>query len=134
MRTLRHVVSGTDFSECSERAIELAITLALAALARVTVVHVCEFGTDELDDSRLIERGDALSQAIVKYRGCGVELAGVLRIGRPWEKLDNVAADVGAGLIVVGRQGVGRSAALGSVAERLVRLASRPVLIVDPSF
>ena len=136
MQTLRHLVSGTDFSECAERAIETAITLAVAVRARVTLVHVCELGAHDLDESRLLECGEALSDVVARYQRCGVEVKGVLRSGKPWEKLDNVAAEVGAGLIVIGRQGAGRcrSVELGSVADRLVRLANRPVLTVACNF
>jgi nucleotide-binding universal stress UspA family protein len=52
----------------------------------------------------------------------------------PWKKLDNVAAEVGAGLIVIGRHGSGRSAAMGTVADQLVRCAHRSVLIVACDF
>jgi nucleotide-binding universal stress UspA family protein len=66
----------------------------------------------------------------------GVGLSGVLRSGRAWEKLDNVAAEVGASLIVIGRHGAGagRGAPLGSVATRLVRAANRHVLTVATDF
>jgi nucleotide-binding universal stress UspA family protein len=136
MQTLRHLVCGTDFSDCAERGIALAITLARAPRAHVTLVHVCEFGEADLDDARLLECSDALSEVVVRHQHCGVELSAVLRSGKPWEKLDNVAAEVGAALIVIGRQGASRerSAGIGSVAERLLRGASRPVLTVPFSF
>ena len=122
MQTLRRIVVGIDFTECAERALDTAITLAQAARARITVAHVCE-PDDELDDSRL-ER--ALSRLVAGHQHHDLEVTGVLRSGKPWEKLNNVAIQVGAGLIVVGR---GRRE-LGSVADRLVRIASRPVLVV----
>jgi nucleotide-binding universal stress UspA family protein len=136
MQTLRQFVAATDFSENAQQALELAITLALAARARVTVVHVCELGVDELDDQRLLHCHEALAELVTRQRRCGVELTGVLRSGKPWEKLDNVAVDVGASLIVVGRHGAGRgrSVEIGSVAEHLVRSASRPVLTVACDF
>jgi nucleotide-binding universal stress UspA family protein len=137
MQTLRHLVSGTDFSEHAERALELAIQLALVADARVTLVHVYEPGADHrLDEQRLAECGEALSRIVARHRDHRVEVTGVLRSGRPWNKLDNVAAEVGASLIVIGRQGAGRgrSAELGSVANHLVRTASRPVLTVACDF
>lgn len=132
METPRHFVAGTDFSACAERALELGILLALAPAARITVVHVCELGADDLDDWRLRQGDAALSALVARYRGCGVELTGLLRCGRPWEKLDNVAVEVGACLIVVGRQGAGGARGLrpGSVAETLARSANRPVLTV----
>ncbi|HSR97892.1 MAG TPA: universal stress protein, partial [Kofleriaceae bacterium] len=60
------------------------------------------------------------------------DIAGVLRSGKPWEKINNIAAEVGAGLIVLGRTGAGRGAPsdVGSVALRVLRTASRPVLTV----
>lgn len=132
MQRLQNLVSGTDFSECAEQALELAIQLAAAAAAQITLVHVCELGEDDLDDRRLVEGEAALSRVIARHRPRGVEITGVLRHGKPWEKLDNVAADVGASLIVIGRQGAGRgrSVEIGSVADHLVRRASRSVLTV----
>ncbi|MBI5066796.1 MAG: universal stress protein [Deltaproteobacteria bacterium] len=132
MQTLRQLVSGTDFSACAADALEQAIALALAASARVTLVHVQEHGDDELDDRLLLQCQAALSELVSRHRRRGVELTGVLRRGKPWAKLDNVAAEVGASLIVVGRHGAGRgrSLDLGSVAAHLVRAANRPVLVV----
>jgi nucleotide-binding universal stress UspA family protein len=138
MQALRQLVSGTDFSECAEHALEHAIEIALAASARITVVHVYE-PEDDFDERRLPECEAALSDLMARHRRRGVDLTGVLRSGRPWTKLDNAAAEVGASLIVVGRHGAGRgrSVELGSVADHLVRAANRPVLTVacdcDPS-
>jgi nucleotide-binding universal stress UspA family protein len=136
MQTLRRLVSGTDFSEGAEQGLRMAIALATVSLGHVTLVHVCEFGDGDLDDSRLLECRAALAEVIARYRCSGVELTGVLRNGRPWEKLDNVAVEVGASLIVIGRQGAGHGHAveLGSVASRLVRFSSRPVLTVPSNF
>jgi nucleotide-binding universal stress UspA family protein len=132
MQRLRQLVCGTDFSEGAERALAVAIQLASAASAGITLVHVCEFGADDLDDRRLFDCDEALSRLVSRQQRGRVQLSGVLRGGKPWEKLDNVAAEVGASLIVVGRHGAGRgrSVELGSVADHLVRAASRPVLTV----
>lgn len=136
---LRHIVAGTDFSAGAEQAIAMAVHLAAstAGPVPVTLVHVCELGADERDDEgRLRACAEALSELVATHRRRGAALTAILRGGTPWEKLDNVAAEVGAGLIVIGRRGAGRGAAapIGSVAERLVRSASRPVLIVPCDF
>jgi nucleotide-binding universal stress UspA family protein len=132
MQTLRNVVVGSDFSSCSRQALELALGLARDSAARVVLVHVCEPGIDDLDDQRLLSCEQALFRLVDEQRRQGADLTGVLRSGRPWQKLDNVAVEVGASLIVIGRHGAGRgpSVALGSVAEQLVRSASRPLLLV----
>lgn len=136
MPTLRHVVSGTDFSESADHALELAIALAAPAGAAVTVVHVCEPDAEDVDDGRLARCAEALARLVGRHSKSGVAMTGVLRTGTPWKKLDNVAAEVGAGLIVVGRSGMGggASAAIGSVADQLVRSANRPVLTVFSNF
>lgn len=136
MQRLQNLVSGTDFSECAEQALEMAIQLAAAAAARITLVHVCELGIDDLDDRCLVEGEAALARAVARHRPRRVEITGVLRCGKPWEKLDNVAAEVGASLIVIGRQGAGRGRRLelGSVADHLLRHASRSVLTVACDF
>jgi len=136
MQTLRNIVCGTDFSESAEQALELAIALAAAASVPVTLVHVCELGGDDLDDRRFAQCGEALSEVVARHGRHGVPITTVLRLGEPWRKLDNVAAEVGASLIVVGRsgQGRGRSSELGSIANQLVRCASRPVLTVACNF
>lgn len=132
MQTIRHLVVGTDFSADAEQALETAIQLACSATARITVVHVCELGVEEDDDQRLSQCAEALARLVARRRRQGVVISGVLRSGRPWEKLDNVAAEVGAAVIVIGRRGANRglAVAIGSVAERLVRSANRPVLTV----
>ncbi len=132
MQTLRHIVIGTDFSECAEQALDTAIMLAGCALARVTVVHVCELDSDDFEDKLLETFSEKLTQLVESRRHRGVDIAGVLRSGKPWEKLNNVAAEVGASLIVIGRHGAGQDPqiTLGSVADRLIRSASRAVLTV----
>jgi nucleotide-binding universal stress UspA family protein len=136
MKPLRHLVVGTDFSEPAEQALELAIRLALAAGARITLVHVCEqCADDRLDERRRRQSHAGLDEVVARHRH-RVEITGVLRSGRTWEKLDNVAAEVGANLIVVGRHGagLGRGVALGSVADHLLRTANRHVLTVASDF
>jgi len=138
MQTERPLVAGTDFSACAAQAIRMAIQLAAsaAAPARVVLVHVCDLGVDDVDDRRLLRCDEALAEVVTRYRRDGVDVTGVLRSGTPWEKLDNVAVEVGASLIVVGRHGGGRgrSVEIGSVADRLVRSASRHVLTVACDF
>ncbi|MFZ5891027.1 MAG: universal stress protein [Myxococcota bacterium] len=135
MQTLRPLVTGTDFSECAEQALEMAIGLAAAARTGITLLHVCELSVNEADEQRLRRCSQTLAAVVAKHRNRGVEITAVLRSGRPWEKLDNLAAEVGASLIVIGRYGCGGPRVeLGSVAEHLVRSASRPVLTVSCDF
>ena len=142
MQTLRTIVVGTDFSECAEHALDTAITLASLGDARITLVHVCALSAERgvaeamvsqaLDDQLLDACQAALDSVIARHSRRGFQLTGVLRSGRPAEKLNNVAAEVGASVIVIGRHGAGRGAQadLGTVSERVMRTATRPVLVV----
>lgn len=140
MQSLRHLVVGTDFSECAEHALDSAIMLGNLSLARITLVHVCALSAElelpeagPLQDEDLLRRcAEHLDQAVAARARCGLSVTGILRSGKPWEKIANVAAEVGASLIVVGRHGAGRGprTQLGTVAERLIQAASRPVLVI----
>ena len=59
-------------------------------------------------------------------------MKGFVRLGAPWEEILSVATERGADLVVVGthgRRGFAH-ALMGSVAERVVRLSTIPVLTV----
>lgn len=134
MRTVRHLVCGTDFSANAEQALAATVALAESVVpqASITVVHVCELGVELRDEVRLARAAEALAAVVERLQKSGVAATGLLRAGTPWEKLDNVAVEVGASLIVIGRHGAhrGLSVPVGSVAENLVRRAGRPVLTV----
>jgi len=134
MHSLRHILVGTDFSPCADAALDAAIALAKLGSSRITLVHVCELSaaiTGAAIDEEVIAGCRAhLEAELVRRAGCGVELAPLMRIGRPVEKINNAAAEVGASLIVLGRWGADRATELGSVTDRVLRTASRPVLIV----
>jgi nucleotide-binding universal stress UspA family protein len=137
-----NIVVGTDFSEGAERALDAALRMAQPGVTRITLLHTCELSaelgvpdplaTPALDDELVRISRQRLADAVARRGGSGVEITGVLRSGRPWEKINNVAAEVGAGLIVIGRTGSGRGAIadLGHVAVRVLCTASRPVLTV----
>ena len=120
--------------------------LANLSLARITLVHVCQLSGERgipdalpsqvMDDQILADCGEALANLVSRHAHCGVEVIGVLRTGKPSEKLANVAAEVGASVIVIGRHGAGRGPGpqIGSVMECVMRTASRPVLVIPPEF
>jgi nucleotide-binding universal stress UspA family protein len=128
MQSLRHILVGTDFGPAAESALRSAITLANLGLAKITLVHVCELTSagGALEDEYLRRCERRLATEVERHAQCGVEIKGLLRAGRPWEKLNNAATEVGANLIVVGRGAGG----LGEVPGRLLQTTSRPVLLV----
>jgi nucleotide-binding universal stress UspA family protein len=69
---------------------------------------------------------------VLAREGRGAALNKVLREDAPWRAVVTVADEIDADLIVIGthgRRGLAR-ALLGSVAENVIRVASRPVLTI----
>jgi nucleotide-binding universal stress UspA family protein len=135
MHSLRHLIVGTDFSANADAALDFAIGLARLGGAAITLVHVCE-PTEEHGFSDPASEEDVLQgcraqllAACARRSHTGVAITPVLRSGQVADKIHNVATEVGASVIVIGR-----SKRLGHNAERVLRTASRPVLAVgaDP--
>jgi universal stress protein A len=140
--TLQHILVPTDFSTYAEQALDYAITLAQCLQARVTLIHVISpgiWGTGEVTTApppgyfEEIE-ADAQQQievALQRVHAAGLEGQPLVVYGAPFERIITVARDQGVDLIVMGTHG--RTGLphllLGSVAERVVRLAPCPVLV-----
>jgi nucleotide-binding universal stress UspA family protein len=137
-----HILVATDFAAASSRALEVALQLARDEGARVTILHVCEIpgyayvGVEfspvdllapiaEVAQKRL---DDLVASTRQRFPG----VAGELKLGSPYEQILGAAAALGCDLVVMGthgRRGFAH-AALGSVAEKVVRLCPVPVLTV----
>jgi nucleotide-binding universal stress UspA family protein len=131
----RWIVVGTDFSDGAHEAFERAISLAQDLRASVALVHAYE---DELGasapadpTSRLLgQLAEEIAASGATRRGVRVEP--VVRRGPPWEKILNVATEYGAEMVVVGRsgqRGATQGVLLGSVANRVLALSTRCVLV-----
>ncbi len=86
--------------------------------------------------TELQRTGDAkMARLLESIRKEMPRASGIVRCGAAWEQILDVARERGADLIVVGshgRTGVPR-ALIGSVAEKVARLAQVPVLTVHGS-
>lgn len=137
---LKSVVVPVDFSDQSLAAVDVALDLA-SEPEGVSVVHVLPDISvaapgmiwDSIDDEgRCRHAREALQENLnaPKYRGIRLECT----IGDPGICITNVATRATADLIVMpshGRRGLKRLL-LGSVAERVLRLADCDVLILKP--
>jgi nucleotide-binding universal stress UspA family protein len=132
------VVVPFDFSEHSETALQRARSL-VEKPEQLHVLHVLPFliPTEPgvvwatIDDAQRIQHAlENLREAVQKLNIGNVELE--VRLGDPGQIACDRAEELGAELIVVGshgRTGLTRML-LGSVAERVVRLAHCQVLVV----
>lgn len=119
----QQILVATDFSDSADAALGVAAQYARALHARLHLLHI--FTAEELEVTRLL--ADAAAEA-----GPDVPVTVAGTGGDPAEEILRYARRQPIDLIVVGthgRTGVSR-VLLGSVAERVVRGARCPVLVV----
>lgn len=141
MKMIKRIVVPVDFTNFSSRAADYAVMLARRFKARIVLVHVIEPFTYDINESMWVVDhytalkaiGDRLLTQQQKVLGKkGVTAQAVLLQGRPSYEIVEEARKRRADLIVMGTHGrTGlEHVVLGSVAERVVRLAACPVLTV----
>ncbi|WP_437687675.1 universal stress protein [Sorangium sp. So ce176] len=141
---MKTLLLAHDFDETSELALDTAIELARKLSAKIVVAHVYSVpvysfpeGSSLIpsaeDAARLAEAAQrSLDQVIERRATPDVEISGVLRAGVPDEEICRLAGEIGADMIVIGThaRGAVARALLGSVAQRVVRSATVPVLTI----
>ncbi|MET0852943.1 MAG: universal stress protein [Candidatus Rokuibacteriota bacterium] len=138
------IVHATDFSREAVPAFRAAVSLAAAGRRRLSLVHVLmppspfvASGTpwaswEELEASARREARRHLGRLVLTARRHGVRAKGTVLDGPPAETIARAARAARAGLLVIGthgRTGITRIA-MGSVAGRVLRIATCPVLTV----
>ncbi len=138
------IVVPTDFSDCAEDAWALAQRLAGASGAELILVHVLvevplfSEGPFAMDRVRKVYEAarkwaeENLDGWAARARDKGLRARVALRTGVPYREIVALATDERADLVVIGTRGRGGidRAFLGSVTDRVVRLAPCPVLAV----
>jgi nucleotide-binding universal stress UspA family protein len=134
----KKVVVPVDFSDESFTALETALALVEAPSA-IHLVHVLEeISVAEIGEMWLVVDEDtrkrhveqALHERLKDPKFAGVQIH--IGAGDPGSEIASIAQKLGAELIVLpshGRTGISRLL-IGSVAERVVRLAHCPVLVL----
>lgn len=141
------IVLATDFSEAAEAAAAQAYAVARAFDAELVIVHVATegmlygetpFGRAEIEklyESQRAWARTALESQLAAAGAAGVRARVVLRTGTPAEEIVRLATEAQAAMIVIGTHGRGglERMMLGSVADRVIRTSSCPVLTVRSS-
>jgi nucleotide-binding universal stress UspA family protein len=135
----KRIVIGLDGSDDAAAAIPAAVELAKAGGGEVVIAHVVERIGAKGDMAPVYADEDEIKQQIEaeaeKIRGEGVEArveTATVILGGPAHSIEEIADQAAADLIVVGAKGRAALTALlvGSVPDRLLRISSRPVLVV----
>lgn len=146
-RAFRRILCSCDFSAASDAALRHAARLAAASGAKLIVLHVAEpappmadlgipVGIAPVPEPEILDRLLSALEARVAKVTDGVPRARCeVKIGFAAAAIVEHARDEDADLVVVGSHGRRgwKHALLGSTAERVVRTADRPVLVVKPA-
>jgi nucleotide-binding universal stress UspA family protein len=142
MKAMKKLLVAVDLSEPSKEVIETGVALAHSLDASIELVHVREpfvyamagvYGPSPEQEQALVAWIDrTLAEASDRVAHASVPCVTTSLYGSPAREIVAHAEKVGADLIVIGthgRSGVSH-ALMGSVAERVVQKAKRPVLTV----
>src|ERR1041385_773029 len=139
---IQRILATTDFSDESLAGVRYALSLAERLKAAVALLHVIEppsriAGMEAVvlarEDSEVRELARAQLKMIAARETKGdLKVTSLLRIGSPFHEITKAAREAAADLIVIATHGYtgARRVLLGSTAERVVRHAQCPVLVV----
>ncbi len=146
MINFKLILCPVDFSTTSTHALETAIELATELNAKIHLVHVYQYPSFSLPEADLatpidlsiqegyVERLESqLAKLKKKYTDDALNIINTTLVeGVPYVEIIHTAKEINADLIIVGTHGrTGLShMLLGSVAERVVRSSTIPVLSV----
>jgi len=141
MIEIQKILVPTDFSEYSQRALKYAVALAQSFKAKLYVVHVWEqsivaaptetFHAEIWVEAEKSER-EQLNQLTQELRTKGIDAEPVFGSGIAHGEIVKTAKELEVDLITLathGRTGL-RHLVFGSTAEKIIRLAPCPVLVV----
>jgi nucleotide-binding universal stress UspA family protein len=136
--TPRTILVPIDGSDAASAALDLALSLADGTDAIVHVLAVVDVTADPMRfDAALVSHLERAKERLVDEvvataADHDADVTGAVRRGRPARTIVDYADERDIELIVLGRSGRSGIAAplLGSTADRVVRTASTPVLIV----
>ncbi len=147
----RKILYPTDFSDCATKALEYVKKLRGAGTEEVVLVHVIDVReietvatgaawlgetTAEYENEvqkKMREEAEKKLEAVKsELEGAGLKLSVKTPEGIPFKKILKIAEDEDVSLIVLGSHGKSniREMLLGSVSEKVIRGAKRPVLVV----
>ncbi len=141
---VKRILAPVDFSDVSNQSLEAAVSLAEQLHAKIVVLHAVEpvyfagtmFGP-EINVPNLVEEqrsaaASAMKDIVARLERKGIGSTGLVETGSPYNVILRTAEERKCDLVVMGthgRSGVSHLL-LGSVAEKVVRAATCPVLTV----
>lgn len=142
MTAIQEIVAPVDLDEHTEKLVEYANYMAEKLSANLTLIHVVELlramgdmllGTpsiEEYNKKRVEQARELMDKVISDYPNC----TGKVVIGEVVDEITKFAEAKEASLIIIGTHGSKglEKFLLGSVAERVVKHAHCPTLVMNP--
>jgi len=143
MTRFETILVPVDFSDHSKEALDTAIQMAVLFGSTVHLLHCYHIQTAGISPYGIVlpegyyaDIRDAAAKRLSDWHELvsneGIQTESILSADSPSVAINLTAEEIGADLIVMGTRGLAglKHAMLGSVAERIVRLAPCPVLTV----
>lgn len=141
---LEHILVPIDFSKHSLRALRVAEALAKSAGGTLTLLHVMEpipflpapeaYAQLAIEQPPLIKKLQKRLESVPADQGIDPQLIGrvLVKVGIPWNEIVGTAKELNRDVIVIATHGYTglKHVFMGSTAERVVRHAHCPVLVV----
>jgi nucleotide-binding universal stress UspA family protein len=150
MIAVKNILVPTDFSDFSRHALDYALTFAKTFGAKIILLHVTPereldaiqqvspyFDPGKLEgflEQRQLEDRKRLDEFIPSESKKGIEVETIHKVGNPFIEIIRTAKEKKVDLIVMtthGRSGLSHTL-FGSVAEKVVRKSTCPVLSIRP--
>ena len=140
---LKKILVPTDFSETSKKAVQYALRFAEQFGCEIALLYVVEPATPMIgaplavepftdqDEFSMAEK-DLAVLAVESHTNDAHSVTSFVRIGHAPNEITKTAKDLDVDLIIIARHGYTswRQLCIGSTAERVVRTAPCPVLVV----
>ncbi len=126
--TISRILVPTDFTKVADCAMDHAAQLARRLGASVHLLHIVDKAS-EVEEART-----KLQMEVTRAKGIdpGVDVQPVVRVGNVYEDIGSAAAEIGAGLIIMGTHGMrGMQFITGSRALRVITNSTVPFVVVQ---
>lgn len=144
----KKILVPTDFSDNSDRAFHIALSIASKYQSRIFLLHVinsliqqsvADYGIDQnivdrVANESIVFSNEKLQEKIDKNHNVGnVKVISDVRRGQPYEEILKEASERKIDLVVIASNGKTslKKYVMGSVAEKVMKEAKCPVLLVQ---
>ncbi|MGA8490049.1 MAG: universal stress protein [Terriglobales bacterium] len=130
---LKRILTCTDFSENSDRALDYAISVAEEYGAELTVMHVIEEIPGQAEKEAVLAAAQQrLERLIPTEKRTALRTKTLVRLGKPYQRIVEHARGAEIDLVTMGVRGAGAldRAIFGSTTYRVIQLGPCPVLAV----